>query len=421
MPGFLRLLKRGGMPETVAPAEHRQELQLRFRSAVALLRRHRTAVAFVAASIAAALVLRRWRYDLHLVAVVLAVAFAWAVVLASQSGGALRNAALAAAALLFVPAAIEVAFALHEPPPAWATYSAPYYIDHPILGFAPRPSAAVEARKTDAAGRLIYGVTYTIDADGLRRTQSNPAGPTFAFFFDSFVFGEGVNDTEALPQVFADLGGRADHVLNFGFHGYGPQAFLRTLETGFRDSLLRPAPLTFVLMTAVWHAERAACRPEYTMATARYTLVAGRALYIGPCLAPGLVWLQRRLNHSFIYRTAARALTDPERDIALYLSELCEGVTLARRKYAARVVILYLRSPARLFAGTRYTDDFLMDRLRQCGGEVMDATPEISPGVPLLDWSGQSRLQLAGDGHPSPAAHRLFALRLHNAVKPRAR
>jgi hypothetical protein len=70
-------------------------------------------------------------------------------------------------------------------------------------------------------------------------------------------FGQGVPDAETLPQAFADatgyrlnvlnlafLCGRhriSLNVLNLAFPGYGPQQFLRALETDmFRDLLTEP-------------------------------------------------------------------------------------------------------------------------------------------------------------------------------------
>jgi hypothetical protein len=51
-------------------------------------------------------------------------------------------------------------------------------------------------------------------------------------------FGQGVPDADTLPQAFADATGHRWRVLNLAFPGYGPQQFLRSLETDiFRDLL----------------------------------------------------------------------------------------------------------------------------------------------------------------------------------------
>jgi hypothetical protein len=67
---------------------------------------------------------------------------------------------------------------------------------------------------------------------------SAPTGLTAAFFGDSMTFGQGVPDAYTLPQAFADATGHRWRVLNLAFPGYGPQQFLRSLETDiFRDLL----------------------------------------------------------------------------------------------------------------------------------------------------------------------------------------
>jgi hypothetical protein len=386
-----------------------------------VVRRHSTAATVVAASLAAGMALRRFRYDPHFIAIAPGIAFVWTLIVASRCRGSARNLLVLAASVLLVPALAEGAFAVYEARTAHdVRYSKRYYTGHPILGYGPVPSQSVEARNTDAAGEAIYDATYTIDANGIRRTLSGERGPTFAFFFDSFVFGEGVDDGDTLPQIFADLGGRRFKVINLGFQGYGPQAFLRTLETGFRDALLAPAPVVFIVETAIWHAERAACRLDYIAQTPRYVLRNGELAYRGPCVPPAYLWLYRHLFHSYIYTRLVRPLLlDRERDDELYIAELCGGVALARRKYDAPVVVLYLRSEPELFAGSDYTDDKVMDRLGGCGATVIDGTPETSPGVPLLDWSGRTttELQQLGDGHPSPKGQRLIATRLYDAMK----
>jgi hypothetical protein len=387
-----------------------------------LVLRYRRVVFLLGASAAAGLALRRFRNDPHFVAIALGIALVWTLIVASRCRGSARNLFVLAASVLLVPALAEGAFAVYEARTAHdVRYSKRYYTSHPILGYGPVPSQTVEARNTGAAGEAIYDATYTIDENGIRRTLSGDRGPTFAFFFDSFAFGEGVDDGDTLPQIFADLGGRRFKVINLGFQGYGPQAFLRTLETGFRDALLAPAPVVFIIETAIWHAERAACRVDYIAQTPRYVLRNGALAYRGPCVPPAYLWLYRHLFHSYIYTRLVRPLLlDRERDAELYIAELCGGVALARRKYDAPVVVLYLRSEPELFAGSDYTDDEVMDRLGRCGATVIDGTPEISPGVPLLDWSGRTTtdLQQHGDGHPSPKGQRLIATRLYDAMKP---
>jgi len=269
----------------------------------------------------------------------------------------------------------------------------------------------VLARKIErTSGDVIFDVTYTIDEHGLRKTESSPVGQTVAFFLDSFTFGEGVNDGDTLPQAFANLMGHKVPVVNAGFHGYGPQAFLRTLETGIHDDVPNPDPILFVIQTAAWRAERAACRPDLTWTTPRYALIDGRVVYRGSCPDPAVQFLLKQLKKSHLWVRLVRPLLDDrERDIDLYLAILREAVALASRKYDARVIVLYLRSDNAQFEGTSYTDEKIMDLLEQSGAVVIDATLEVSPGVYLTDYYSKTDLVIPGDGHPSPRANHLRA------------
>jgi len=108
---------------------------------------------------------------------------------------------------------------------------AAYVRDDPDLGYSPVPGARVRAVRR-AGDRTIYDVLYTIDADGHRLTHGDPAGPDVLFFGCSFTFGEGLVDADALPEQLSAALGRRAHVVNLGFHGYGPHQMLRALEIG---------------------------------------------------------------------------------------------------------------------------------------------------------------------------------------------
>ena len=109
---------------------------------------------------------------------------------------------------------------------------------HPLLGYAPVPGAAVRSMKY-VGDTLAYDVEYTIGADGLRRSApadaASPAGtdPICVLFFgDSITFGEGVPDEAAMPYRVGQLAGPGYRIYNFGFHGYGPHHMLAALERG---------------------------------------------------------------------------------------------------------------------------------------------------------------------------------------------
>jgi hypothetical protein len=332
------------------------------------------------------------------------VVVAWSVILASQAGGRARDGLVLIAAVFFTPAVLEVVYVA----PIGAAYSERLLGVDSVLGYAPLPSRLLRARKLDAGGRTIFDVVYTTDENGLRRTVSDPTGPTIAFFFDSLTFGEGVQDGDTLPQQFANLTGRRFHVLNLGAPAYGPQIMLRTLESGFRDVLFKPGPVLFVVQTAVWHAERAACRPKTTWPTPRYVVEAGRAVYRGTCVSGIEERVLSALDNSRLYtRLIQPLLVDRRSDIELYLAILRDAVALAEKKYGARLVILYMRSVDQ-FAGTNYDDDRIMAELKEGGAIVVDAT---------LMQDEEAGLTIPGDGHPTAKGHRLRAQLLWDTIQ----
>jgi hypothetical protein len=261
----------------------------------------------------------------------------------------------------------------------------------PILGWGALTPGSFAAKKIDAkTADVIYDVTYTIDDHLLRKTISSRSGPAIAFFGDSFVFGEGLPDNETLPQVFSDIEGRKLRVLNFAFSGYGPQQFLRALETRIYDNLLSDSRL-FVLRAP------------------RYVLRDGRVTYAGAC-AEGLTRLVREvIGHSAAFRALVQPAEGPptRADVDLYIATILRAVTLAREQYHAPTLVLYVPiSYVYLFENylqkSGYTDQEIMQRLRDGGAEVIDGTLKPTD-YPRLT------LNIPGDGHPTGDANRLWA------------
>ncbi len=166
--------------------------------------------------------------------------------------------------------------------------SAEDYLEDDVapLGYRPRPNSQADA-KLLYDGRVIYDVSYTIDSDGLRVTPSALAeAPPVAllFFGGSFTFGEGLNDSESMPYRLAEMTDRRYHVLNFGFHGYGPHQMLAALESGMVDKILGARIPEFILYQAVNdHARRAAGYVSWDTHGPRYRLEANGSVTLeGP-------------------------------------------------------------------------------------------------------------------------------------------
>ncbi|MGH9677151.1 MAG: SGNH/GDSL hydrolase family protein, partial [Candidatus Acidiferrum sp.] len=182
--------------------------------------------------------------------------------LASLLRGKGRNGLVVLASLTFGLCVIEAVAILLEPKTS-ITITKGWSVRRPVIGWGPEHAGRFHAERRDPTGAVIYFADYTIDANLLRQTTSGEKGPAIVFFGDSYTFGDGVNDAETLPQAFADLLDRKERVLNLGFTGYGPQQFLRELETGLFDPLIGSRPRLFIFMTAAWHAERTACKASW--------------------------------------------------------------------------------------------------------------------------------------------------------------
>lgn len=277
------------------------------------------------------------------------------------------------------------------------------------LGWSPTRPGPIHEKKVAANGDVIYDVVNTIDEHLLRRTESATSGPTIAFFGDSMTFGAGVNDADTLPQSFADLTGRRLRVLNLAVTGYGPQQFLRALEIGAHDELLRDDPRLFVIFTSPWHASRTSCVADNAWFAPSYELKDGAPVFRGSC-AEQAKGLSGALRGLFRTTEAFKFFLQRERpmeqaDLDLYLAILIKAGELAREKYGVPTLILYLPddlSNPRYRLGPGYGNDDLMRKLRDGGLKVVDAFIDFSAYPP-------NSLLIPGDGHPTGLAHRIFA------------
>ncbi|PNG25094.1 SGNH/GDSL hydrolase family protein [Methylocella silvestris] len=274
-------------------------------------------------------------------------------------------------------------------------------VRQPTMGWGPdKPGvyhAEMRAPKTNA---LIYKADYTIDSNLLRKTDSATNGPAIVFFGDSYTFGDGIQDNETLPQVFANSLNQKQRVLNLGFTGYGPQQFLREMETSRFDELIGPDPKLFIFLTAPWHAERTACKAYWTAHAPLYKVENGHVVFTGQCDEGGKLWLREWLQNSVAYRT----LTEPYRhmvsrdDVELYVRILEAAVIMAKQKYGVATLIPYLRVPSDYLAASGFTNEAIMARLTAAGAIVLDASLKAEAAA------GQV-ITIKGDGHPTPFAN----------------
>ena len=291
------------------------------------------------------------------------------------------------------------------------------FTDHrPVIGWGPQKAGRYHVEKMDrSTGATIYSVDYTIDPNLLRQTRSCETGPTIVFLGCSFTFGEGLNDADTLPQVFADSLGRKKRVLNLGFSGYGPQQWLSELQSGLFDSVIGSQPRLFVFLTGSSHVERSACKPHWVRHAPRYVLESGELVLKGECYEGLGLWLVEWLDHWATYRW----LIDPYRravnrnDVELYIRIILAAINLAKEKYGVSTIVLYdreLQLPRDYLRGTGFTDEEIIRRLQAGGALVVDAS------LAKEEASG-AKVSIRGDNHPTPYANRVRALLIKNYIE----
>jgi hypothetical protein len=331
--------------------------------------------------------------------------------MASLLRGKLRDGLVVLASLAFGLSIIEATATILENKASLVVTNG-LFVPQPDIGWGPQHPGRFHAEKTDPkSGVPIYRADYTIDSNLLRQARSVETGPTIVFFGDSFTFGEGLNDTETLPQVFADLQGRKQRVLNLGFSGYGPQQFLAELQTGRFDGVIGAQPRIFIFMTSAGHAERTACKPFWVRWGPRYALENGQVALKGACYE-GLSlrvreWLEDMASYRLFIEPYLQKVT--HEDLELYVRILLAAVNLAKEKYGVVTLIPYIPVGGYL-EGTGFSDDEIVRRLRDGGATVVDVSL-------AKEEAAGAKLRIEGDGHPTPLANRLRASMLKDYIE----
>ena len=136
----------------------------------------------------------------------------------------------------------------------------------------------------------------------------------------------------------------------------------------------------------------------------RYVLENGKVTFKGACYEGASLQLQQFLWNSAAYHM----IFDPDRqkashdDIELYIRIVLAAVDLARTKYGAPTLIPFMRSTDAYLRGTGFTNELIMQRLRDGGADVVD--------VSLVKEEAEgAKIAIPGDGHPTALANRMRA------------
>lgn len=261
-----------------------------------------------------------------------------------------RNLGLVAMSLMAGLAGFEIAFGLIDAPPdrgvakvhnpaKWSPY-------HAELGYRPLAGTAVEALAT-FGNETVYRQTYTIEPSGARTTPGSVAhGPTYLFIGDSFIFGEGLADSETLPSQFAQGLKSKAHVVNLGVLGYGPNHLVRAMELGLFDRYVVgkvEAVITWIipdqLMRVTGDGGWLTFSPRYVREAAgsvRYTGSFLENRLLNPLA--GASYLARS-KLSWVARAVGPSLLREQTE--LYVALLARLRELVQERYDAPLIVIY--------------------------------------------------------------------------------
>jgi len=157
-------------------------------------------------------------------------------------------------------------------------------------------------------------------------------------------------------------------------------------------------------MTAAWHAERTACKPLWAAWGPRYALENGQVVLKGACY-DGLSlrvreWIENMASYRLFIEPYRQKLT--HQDLELYIRVLLAAVNLAKEKYGVATLIPYIPAEASYLNETGFSDDEIVQRLRDGGAMVVDVSL-------AKEEAAGAKLHIEGDVHPTPLANRLRA------------
>jgi hypothetical protein len=338
-----------------------------------------------------------------------------------------QNALLALASVLFCLAIGEAGawFLNHSGNRERRVVETVRIVDDPDLGFRPLPNQWAEAEATMGARRL-FRVEYSFGKDGLRPTPRPQAASCRAVFFvDSYAFGYGLPDEDALPAAFV----RWTHGLyaadNFSFNGYGPHQMLRAIEAGRLDRVLRGSAVDLVIYEGILnHLARAAGRALWDQGGPKYAIGGdGRTRYLGRFHDAAYRTVIRFFGErSQLFRMVARTTLVTDRpaaeDLPLYVAILETTKAEIARRYAAKFVILFWDTDRDVSSWPMSRDgDLAQSALRRLDEAGLSPIP-ITRIVPDINVHRPAYAISEFDPHPNKAANERIAEYLAGDVAP---
>lgn len=339
-------------------------------------------------------------------------------------GSRWRSGALLVSALAVSVALLDAFAGLFLPAPMGAglvrtTVPAWWPPPDPILGFRPKPDTEVVATAT-FEGQLVYRQVYHFDSTAARVTPpAPPDADTFLFMGDSFTFGQGLADDEALASQFAKVRDLKVHAVNLGVPGYGPNHVLRAFEAGLLDRYADKHVKAVILWIIPAHLARVTGDGSWLGSSPRYVLEGDKPHYTGTFdqyrIRNPLAGLKFLLGEQFAFVDAIGKRQRQQEQSELLVAIIARLQVLAREKFGVPLVIVYSWPDERSKPG--HGDSTIeqpvlvgvLKRIRALGA------PMISVDV-LTNNMDTSRILIPHDGHPTAFTNELVTRELNRLL-----
>jgi hypothetical protein len=238
---------------------------------------------------------------------------------------------------------------------------------------------------------------------------------------DSFVFGQGLEDSQNLSAQFARANDLKVRTVNFSAPGWGPNHLVRAFEAGFLDRFAGDKVKAVVTWIIPDHLSRVTGDGGWLGASPRYVLEDGKLEFTGSFthhrwMNP-LAGLRYHAGQHFAFVNAIGMRQHQAEQMELFDALMLRLQALAKEKFNAPLIVVYSWPDEN--SGSSYgTGDeqpllvALLARLRE-------------QGIPLLSVDrlthdmDDARLALPHDGHPTAFVNELIAGELKRRLAPR--
>lgn len=283
----------------------------------------------------------------------------------------------------------------------------------PIMGFRPLPNSEAIATAT-WNGETIYRRTYHFDGEAARVTPPAPAdADTYLFLGDSFTFGQGLLDEEALAAQFAKASNYKVRAVNLGVPGYGPNHLLRLFDSGLLDRYAKNPVRAVVTWIIPAQLARVTGDGSWLGSSPRYVLENGVPRHTGSFneyrLLNPIAGARYLLGEQFAFVDAIGRKQRQDEQMELFVAIMARLQHYAREKFNAPLIVVYSwpdeHANAGSWAGSGMSQPELvsvLSRLRRQGMPLL--------AVDRLTWMYDvSKILIPHDGHPNAFSNELIA------------